>query len=1009
MNRLRWAHLTVSLCLTACHCTFEEPPDGGDGGTPPGDGGMLVHCPADLNRYIDNSGSGTAQLRAVTQAADLIGGPTAHGKVGDYLLSNDKIRVIVQGKDRHIGPQPFGGTIIDADLVRAGAGQDQLGEVGLFYNFGRTLDPQQLEILNDGSDGSAAVLAITGPDTANDFISLRNQFRDTLGQSPAADPYTKVPLLVTNYFVLNPGEQRLRFITAFCNLSNTAVQTLAVGDLVDPGYLLELFNPQACTGGFGYGGSCFGIDRMPWFGYLGQGVAYGYAPYSVGLGLTPESQNATMSVAGITGSIVGAPGLPGLLSWFNPNAGTRDGELRLTPRGAGVLVRDFWVGKDLADLSSLIETSRSRLTTARPGNVAGTVTEAGQPVAGARVAFTTSSGVASVATTDAAGHYTVALAVKTYSVSAWALGHLPSPEQMVSVIADTTVPADFTLTPPRHLTVNVREANGGAMPAKVTVMCESGQCPVTQAMLVKYQDTPKDPINPTVQLLDFVPASGTATFALPPARYQVWVSRGPEYSLHPNNGVPQTVDLRAADGTVNAVLARVLDTQGYLSADFHVHAVNSPDSIVDNATRALSFAADGVEVMVATDHDYVTDYSAVIAQTGLTPFLATIAGEEASPMDFGHYNLFPINRDPADAINGGAVDWAGADSATLSPRLIFEAAKTRGAKTVQFNHPRGNLGGLTWLKADTDTFATHADPAQFRMAPAPDATADNTQLLGYGFNAMEVLNSGEDLFDVTSVAAKARFNDWFTLLSRGFRVTGTGTSDTHSRALATGWRTFVRVGQDNPAAMNTDTLTTALNANQALATNGPFVVVSVSRVEANGAPVGTAATMGEVLGPDTRGLGVTVDIQVPEYLDITRVELYMHRPQDDATCPIAPSNPRASTTRVACNGLANSNWPASGITASADVALTAGDLENVTQDSGVTYRRYRKRVTFRLPAPTEDNWLVAFVYGNKSVFPLNDAWPDMLGNFRRVIPFALTNPVFIDADGNGYDKPPFKP
>jgi len=41
-------------------------------------------------------------------------------------------------------------------------------------------------------------------------------------------------------------------------------------------------------------------------------------------------------------------------------------------------------------------------------------------------------------------------------------------------------------------------------------------------------------------------------------------------------------------------------------------------------------------------------------------------GEEVSTMDFGHYNLFPLEQDEADRITGGAVDWAGGEGPTLT-------------------------------------------------------------------------------------------------------------------------------------------------------------------------------------------------------------------------------------------------------------------------------------------------------------------------------------------------------
>ena len=79
---------------------------------------------------------------------------------------------------------------------------------------------------------------------------------------------------------------------------------------------------------------------------------------------------------------------------------------------------------------------------------------------------------------------------------------------------------------------------------------------------------------------------------LPPGQYDVVVSRGPEYSIFPNTfpAVPGAARRPAhgQDATVDAVLAHVLDTTGWMSADFHVHAVNSPDRIVDNDdARAL--------------------------------------------------------------------------------------------------------------------------------------------------------------------------------------------------------------------------------------------------------------------------------------------------------------------------------------------------------------------------------------------------------------------------------------
>lgn len=840
---MKWAVMMLLLAMPGCNCQPGSGPDGGGGGKGGGGGsggGAAVtgRCDTDLERF--KTGTGTLKLVPITDSTQLIGGPTAYGKLGDYLFQNEKIRVIVQGFDRHIGAQPFGGTILDADFVRPAGepGQDQFGELGLLYNFGRTLDPDKFEILSDGSDGRSVVLAVTGLDAANDYLSIRNQLRNMVGQLPVTDPYEPVTLKMTSYFILNPNEQRLRFVTAFCNTSPVKEVVLAVGDLTDPGYVLELFNPQACTAGFGSGGLCFGLDRMNWFGYQGNGIAYGYSPYKAGSPLQPEPQNAVLTVAGITGTIIGAAGLNGLLTWFDASKSSWQGELRLPGGGNGVFARDFVIGRDLGELNNLIEGERAKVTQDLPGEVEATVTSNGAALANARVTFQSNNGNV-VLITGADGKAKGLLSPRLWTAAAWTPGRNPSMPKPVTISATAPAAVAFDLVTPRTLTVNVREANGGAMPGRVTVLCASGPCPAPQRTLVAFADVHKDPMPDNVQAVGFVGVTGTLTLQLPPAQYLVLVSRGPEYSIHPN-GYPSTpgtsVDLRNANGTVNAVLARVIDTT----------------------------------------------------------------------------------------------------------------------------------------------------------------------------NAMEILNNADDEFDAQGLAARGRMNDWMTLLSRGLPIVATGTSDTHYRAMTTGWRSFVEMGVDAPAQFDPMLMSTRLNAMRAMVTNGPFAKISVYRVDAAGTQVTPSTGPGGTVVQDVRDLGVSLDIQVPEYLDVTRVELYLHKTQDDLACPIDPLSAKAATTRVACDGVTNSNWPASGISATQAVALNASDLQTVTTDSGVTYRRYRKGVTFRVPAPTTDNWVVAMIYGSRTLFPLNFNPPGSSGASQPTAPFALTNPVFIDANGGGYDKPPFK-
>jgi len=125
--------------------------------------------------------------KQVTSADQLIGGPSAKGKVGDYLLENDKVRFIVAGKGQAWAGGVFGGTLLDADIQRKrsdvmyGKGWDSFAETFPLVNLmvanpampgtdvGKSKDNlleltpivSGIEVLSDGSTGEAKI-RVTG-------------------------------------------------------------------------------------------------------------------------------------------------------------------------------------------------------------------------------------------------------------------------------------------------------------------------------------------------------------------------------------------------------------------------------------------------------------------------------------------------------------------------------------------------------------------------------------------------------------------------------------------------------------------------------------------------------------------------------------------------------------------------------------------------------------------------------------------------------------------------------
>src|SRR5262249_18498870 len=135
--------------------------------------------------------------------------------------------------------------------------------------------------------------------------------------------------------------------------------------------------------------------------------------------------------------------------------------------------------------------------------------------------------------------------------------------------------------------------------------------------------------------------SGVGVVPLPVGTYDVYVSRGPEWDLY----VARRVQVTPKGAVLRAALHHVVSTPGWLSGDFHVPAAASPDSHVPMQDRIYEFASDGVELIVSTDHNVVSDYAPLIAELGAGPFLTSLPGDELTTGGWGHFGAFPLPQD----------------------------------------------------------------------------------------------------------------------------------------------------------------------------------------------------------------------------------------------------------------------------------------------------------------------------------------------------------------------------
>lgn len=361
-----------------------------------------------------------------------------------------------------------------------------------------------------------------------------------------------------------------------------------------------------------------------------------------------------------------------------------------------------------------------------------------------------------------------------------------------------------TLAPEGTLSFSVTDSDGAPLPARIEVSeAESG-----------------------ARLHRISAAQGDGTVELPAGRYHVVIGRGFEYTV-----AEQTVEIvKGGEATVTVALERVVDTTGWVSSDFHLHAEGSPDSNDSNEYKVSALAAEGVEVPVSTDHDNIVDWQPAVLAMGLQDHVRMITGEEVTTYAYGHFNVFPLVPDP-EGRNAGAFRWY-----RLPPEVMLGGVR-EGAPTghvIQINHPRATrFGGYMT--------AVGFEPESGKFT-RPD-------LLTFEFDAMEVTNGKRGEGAVQSEG----FRDWVGLLAHGKRVAGTGNSDSHHAlsSLVGFPRNYVKVGKDAPAEVTAEDVASAVHALDLTICAGPFITAAPA-----GAP-------GEI----------AVKVQAPPWVAVDRVQV----------------------------------------------------------------------------------------------------------------------------------------
>lgn len=468
------------------------------------------------------------------------------------------------------------------------------------------------------------------------------------------------------------------------------------------------------------------------------------------------------------------------------------------------------------------------------------------------------------------------------------------------------------------LAVEVRDDRGAALPARLTFR------PVgtTPKLFFTTIDIGREEAGAIAAFDRAFVLRGDAELRVPEGSYDVWVSHGPEW-----DAARYRVAIKAsAETELRARLRHAIDTPGWISGDFHVHSATSLDSKVPMRDRVYQFVADGVDLIVATDHNVVADYAPVISELGVRDLLASAMGDEITTKQWGHFGAFPLPADDSEPGRGAIA------TGKRTAAQIFAGVRARAsAALIDVHHPRllrGKLGYFALAELDLTT----------GRAKAPGFSFD--------FDAIEVLNGYQDSDRRTMDAV---IGDWLSFLDAGKRVACTGNSDSHHLTFNLGGYPRNYVATDEPIArLEPAKIAAQVKAGHSFFTTGPIVEATIA-----GKSYGDVAQV-----PAGTKLVLRVTVRAANWIGVSRVTV------------IGPGN----------TVLASRAIPPSTAAVRLDDAI---ELD--------------------LPG---DGYAIVRVDGDRPMAPnVGDE------NSFLVYPVALTNPIWIDRDGDGAIKPraPYPP
>ncbi|MEI6536068.1 MAG: CehA/McbA family metallohydrolase, partial [Verrucomicrobiaceae bacterium] len=448
--------------------------------------------------------------------------------------------------------------------------------------------------------------------------------------------------------------------------------------------------------------------------------------------------------------------------------------------------------------------------------------------------------------TDANGVMTLQMPAGKHKLSITDMGR-PDCGIEAQVKPDESTEVTAKLDPASRLDFVITGENGRAIPCKAQILATGDTKPLDLGPATRAHGC-RD---------QYHSENGHFSLQVPPGSYRIVVTHGIEFSHH-----EQDVTLEQGNNAViKAMLKRMVDTKGWISADFHNHSTPSGDNVCGTPDRIINIAAENIEFAPTTEHNRIYDWRPFIEELGLHDEIQTVTGMELTG-SATHLNCFPLKPEPFTQDNGAPVWHA---DPRISALTLRGWQGEREDRWVQVNHPDLSIlfndrnldgqadGGFTGIESMVNGMETENGV----LGGGGDILAESPWKLTKAKGAL-----------ATKVEYLRQFI-WLQLLNLGYRITPLAVADAHSvfGNGVGGWRMYLPSKTDDPAKIDwSGDLMHHAKAGHIVLTTGPFLQVTTGD--------------GKMPGDDAQAANGRVElhvkVQCTDWQDIDRVQVLVN-------------------------------------------------------------------------------------------------------------------------------------